>query len=97
MVVLVVVDVGMPARVSAGFGIEGRFDLHDMAAQGADHLGDYVIGPDADVCAHELHWQMPVAEVPGDADEFGRAVRMDVEQGLGLSDDPDDAAATLQQ
>ena len=40
---------------------------------------------------------MAVAEVPGDADEVGRVVGVDVEQGLGLGDDADYAAALEQQ
>ena len=56
-----------------------------------------MVGPDADVGPRELHRQMAVAEVPGDADEVRRVMGVDVEQGLGLRDDADHAAALEQQ
>ena len=54
MVVVVVMQVGMPAGVSPGFWVEWGVDLGHMPSQGPHHFRNHMVGPDADVRAQEL-------------------------------------------
>ena len=60
------------AGIGADFGVEGRFEPSDPAAEPGHHLGDHMVGADAQPLAGDLQRQMPVAEVPGDAQQVGR-------------------------
>ncbi len=84
-------------RIGATFGIERRLDGVRVAAQPVHHVRDHVVGADADAVAEQLHRQMPVAEVPGDADQLRRAVGMDFEQRFGLGYYTDDTATFKRQ
>ena len=61
-----------------------------MTAQALDHLGNHMIGPDADAIAQQLHRQMPVAQVPGDAHQFAVLMRVDFQQLFRLGADAND-------
>jgi hypothetical protein len=69
-------------RIGAGFGIEGRLPLLGMAAQALDHLRDYMIKADAYLAREELHRQMAIAEMPGDAHQRILVMSVDVEHPL---------------
>ena len=71
-------------RISAGLRIERGFNRIDMTAKSLDHRLDDVVGSDADAVAEQLHRQMAVAEVPGDADEFSFVVGVNLKQRFGL-------------
>ena len=73
------------ARIGAGLRIERGFDRIDMAAKSLDHRLDDVVGSDADAVAEQLHRQMAVAEVPGNADEFSFVVGVNFQQRFGLA------------
>ncbi len=89
-IVVVMVMAGAP-RVRTGLRIEWGMDRIDMAAETFDHLCDNVIGSNADAIAQQLHRQMAIAEMPGDANEFAGPMGVDFQQLLGLGTNPDDA------
>ncbi len=92
MMVIVVVAVLVAAGVGACFGVEGGVDDVDVAAELFDHGFDDVIAADADLVSDQLDREVAVAEVPGDADEFGIGVGMDFGEGFGAGADADDGA-----
>ncbi len=71
------------AFIGATLGIERRLDLDHARAQSPDHGFDDVVPADAQALCHDLRRQMPVAEMPGDADQMLRIARPDLEQRLG--------------
>ncbi len=83
--------------VGAGFGVEGGFDLVDVAAELFDHFFDDVVSADADFVAEELDREMAVAEVPGDPDQLGIVVGVDFEQLFRCGDDAHDRAVLAHQ
>ena len=94
MVMVVIVAVVMmvaAAGVGAGFGVEGRFEAFDVAAEAFDHGFDDMVGADADMVAEQLDGQVAIAEMPGDADEFGVGMGVDIGERFGFGDDADDA------
>ncbi len=76
-------------RIGAAFGIERRLDLAHFGAEPARHVGDHMVAANAQLGAHDLRRQMPVAEVPGDADQMLLVARGDLEQGFGRGEDFD--------
>jgi hypothetical protein len=86
-VVMVIVRVALlmamaAAFIGAAFGIEWRLDLDHARAQSPDHGFDDVVPADAQAFRHDLRRQMPVAEMPGDADQMLRIASSDLEQRL---------------
>ena len=98
MIVVIAVMMVPGARcVSSGLGIERRIDRFDVTAESFDHFFYDMIGADTDAVAKQLHRQMAIAQVPGDADEFGVVVGVDFEKGFGAGTNADDAAAVQRQ
>jgi hypothetical protein len=93
MIVVVIVVVTGAGGIGSGFGIEWRIDRLDMAAKALDHFLDDMVGTDPDPVAEQLHRQMPIAEMPGDADQFAVVVTVNLQQRLGPRADLDDPAA----
>jgi hypothetical protein len=90
---MVVVVVMTGARgVGSGFGVEWRVDRFDMTAEAFDHVPDHVVGTDPDSIAKQLHRQMTIAEMPGDANQFAVVVTVNFQQRLGPRADLDDPA-----
>ena len=58
-------------RIGADFRVEGGFERGQPPAEAGHHLGDDMIGADAQPLARDLQWQMPVAEMPRDAQQCG--------------------------
>ena len=98
---MLLVVVGMMVAVAAGIGarlgVERRLHLPHMRAQAAHHVGDHVVGADADVVAKQLHRQVPVAQMPRHTHQPGGVVRVYVQQRLGPGQDLHDAAAVQKQ
>ena len=65
------VRITTPSGVSAAFGIKRGFDRTQPSAQAGHHLGQHVIGADTQPVADNLQRQMPVAEMPGNAQQGG--------------------------
>src|SRR3954451_23383400 len=78
--------------VRARLRIEWRFYGVDVATEAFDHVGNDVIRTNANAISQELHRQMPVAEMPGDADQGPVCMCVDLQQWLGAGADPDHAA-----
>jgi hypothetical protein len=98
LVVVMPVIVRVPATgIGATLGIERRFDLDHAGAEAAHHLLDHVIAADPQALGRDLHRQMPVAEVPGDANEMHGVAAADLEQRLGRSDHLDQPAVLQHQ
>jgi hypothetical protein len=92
MVVVVVVAVLVATCVGAGFGVEGGVDDVYVAAELFDHGFNDVVSADADLVPYELDREVAVAEVPGDADEFGIGVGVDFGEGFRTGADFYDGA-----
>ena len=65
---------GVVVRRSSGIGsafrIEGRLDIDQLRPESLQHVLDDVILPDAQAIRHDLRWQVPVADVPGQANQI---------------------------
>ncbi len=94
---IVVMMVVATAGVGAALRIERRLDVGDVRVQTLDHLLDDVVAANADAVALELRGQVAVAEMPGDTEQFGRAVRRDLRQRLRRGVDGDDAPVIQRQ
>ena len=71
------------AGIGATFGIERRFDLDEARAQPSHHCLDHMIAADAQSPSRDLGRQVPIAEMPGEADQMLRIVPPDFEERLG--------------
>ena len=80
-------------RVSPEFGVERRLEPDDPAAEPGHHIGDDVIGADAQPLAGDLQRQMAIAEMPGDAQHGGAIGCLDLEDRLGRCPDAQITAA----
>src|SRR5208282_6290778 len=76
LVIVVVAMVAGDVWVRSVFRIERRLDRLRMAAQPMHHVGDHMVGPDPDAVAEKLDGQMPVAEMPCDAQQGTLVVRV---------------------
>jgi hypothetical protein len=97
VIVIVVMVVMLPAGIGAGFRVEWCLDRIDVSAEALHHRCDYMIGTDAEAIAEQLHRQVPVAEMPGDADQLAFVMRVDLQQRFRFRTDPDDAAVVEPQ
>ena len=84
-------------RIRAALRIERRLHRVRMPAQAVYHVRDHVVGADPDAVAQQLHGQVAVAQVPGDAHQLRRGVGVDFQQRFGLGDHADDAAIVQAQ
>jgi hypothetical protein len=92
MIVVVIVVVTGAGGIGSGFGIEWRVDRFDMTAEAFDHVPNDVVGTDPNSIAKQLHRQMTIAEMPGDADKFPVVMIVNLQQRLGPRADLDDPA-----
>lgn len=80
---IVIVAVNFAMAVGAAFRIEGGQHWHHTGAEPLQHVLDDMIVANAQPVAEELGRQMAVAEMPGDANEFGLAGGGDLEKTFG--------------
>jgi len=92
MFVCVIMSVRAAVTIGAAFRIEGRLQRVQSSAELFHHILDDVIAPDPEGCAHELRWQMPVTQMPGDLDEMGRVLGFNLDKVFRLGNHFDDAA-----
>jgi hypothetical protein len=71
------------AGIGTAFGIERRFDLDQARVQPSQHRLDHMIAADAQSSCRDLGRQVPIAEVPGEADQMLRIAPPDFQQRLG--------------
>lgn len=89
--IMMIVPLRLAVAVGAPFRIEGREDGHNRGAKPLQHVLDDVIVANAQPVAEELSRQMPVAEMPSDADEFGWAGGRNLQKTLRNRLDKDQA------
>lgn len=98
VIVIVVVVVPMVVAMAAAvvvcplLGLERALDGGDAAALAPHHLGEHVVFLDVDRLGRDLGRRMPVAHVPGDAQQAQRVLGADLEKllrgGLHLHEAP---------
>lgn len=89
--IVMIVPVRFAIAIGATFRIESSEDRRDRCTEPLQHFLDDVIITDTQPIAEELSRQMPVAEVPSDAHEIGRAHGSNFQEALGNSLDQDQA------
>ncbi len=89
---LLVMIMGVAMAIGASFGVKGGVDVDDLGAKLAQHGLDHMIGTQADGITDELHRQMAIAEMPGDARQVGGGRWADFHQRFWGGMDLDDTA-----
>jgi len=69
--------------IGAAFRIERSFDLDEARAQTSHHRLDHMVAADAQSPRGDLGRQMPVAEMPGEANQMLRIASPDFKERLG--------------
>jgi hypothetical protein len=92
MIVRMRMPFDMPVTVGAAFWIERGFDMLDLSAEPLQQVQDHMILADAQPVGKNLGWQMPVAKMPGNADEFTRIGSPHFDQFFRRCLDNDDCA-----
>jgi len=95
--VVVVMAVHTAVTIGTAFRMEGRVDGHDIGAELDEHVLDHVITADAQPVAEQFGRQVPVAEMPGEAQQMRAVLGADLDQSLGRRLDRDDASVLEQQ
>ena len=84
MMMLVMVAVS----VSTAFRLERDLDRLKICPEPAEHVFDHVVGPNAKDLIPNLSWQMPIAQMPGEAHKLNGIVMSDFDNifcsGLNL-------------
>ncbi len=75
------------AGVSAHFGIERGFKPRNTAAEAGNHLSNDMIGANSEPRARYLQRQVPIADVPSDAQQVYGFGGFDFEDRLGSGPD----------
>jgi hypothetical protein len=82
MFVGVRLTVGPPVAAGAALRMEGCLQGAHGRAEAPEHVLDHVIRADAQPPRPDLRGQVPVPEVPGQARERARVLRVDLEERL---------------
>lgn len=80
---IVVVSMDLAVAIGPTFGIEGGEHRRYRCAKPLQHILDDVVVADTQPIAEKLGRQVTVAEMPGNANQFGRAGGGDLQQALG--------------
>src|SRR5207248_397126 len=80
------------SSIGSDLRIERRLQPGDAAAEPLHHRGDDMIGAQAQPVLQHLQWQMPVPEMPGDAQKLGRGIGGDLDDRLRRGAHPHIAA-----
>jgi hypothetical protein len=83
MMVAVMMFVMVAVTVSSAFGLERGLDRLKMCPEAAEHVFDYVVGPNQKDAVSNLRRQMPVAQVPRKAHQLHRIFMSDFYEILG--------------
>jgi hypothetical protein len=71
MVPTVVMVVNMTVTaVGAAFGLKGCLQLYEVRAEGLEHILDHMVGPNAKNLISKFSRQVPVSQVPSEADKL---------------------------
>jgi len=82
MIVVMVMAVRLAVAVGTTLRVESGQHRRHRGAEPLQHVLDDMVVADAQPVAEELGRQVPVAEMPGDANEVGRAGGYDLEQAF---------------
>ncbi len=85
MIVVMVMAVMMRMRglrIGPALGVEGGFNGAHLPAKALHHRLDHVVAADAQLLPDNLNRQMPVAEMPGEAQQMLRAFGTDLGERL---------------
>lgn len=93
MTVIMAVIVMPMLRLGIGpaFGIKSRLDRANLTAEPLHHRLDHMVGPNAQPLPRDLNREVPVAKMPGKAQQMLRARRTDFDEFLGRPHHLDDA------
>jgi hypothetical protein len=69
-------------RIGPALGVESGLDSPYLPAEALHHRLDHVVAADAQLLPRDLNREMPVAEMPGKAQQMLRAFRADLGQRL---------------
>ena len=83
--------------VGAVLRIERRFERRQPRAEPLQHVLDYVVAPDPQPIADDLHIDVPVTDMPGEPRQLMRIRRRDLDERLRPADNPDDGAVVKDQ
>lgn len=88
MIVMIVRGMGhrFGFGIGAAFRVKGRFDWQQPSTEAHQHFINHPIRTDAQSPRHDLHGQMAIANVPGEAGQRQRRLRPNLRQGFGAGD-----------
>jgi hypothetical protein len=95
VVMMMMVMTAGGAGIGAVFGIEWRFDRFDRGSEQLHHVFDHMIASYQNAVGQKHHRQMPIAQMPCDANEVRSRWRSYLSEGLLCCDDAN--AATIFQ
>jgi hypothetical protein len=90
--IVVMTMVAVMMLVGPALGIKRRFDRLKSRPKAAQHVFDHMIAPDAQPLADDLHVDMTIADVPGEARQIVSIGGRDFDQRLRPADHADDGA-----
>lgn len=93
--VIVTMDPAM--TIGAAFRMERSIDRHDIGAELDQHVLDDMVAADTQAIAQQFGRQMPVAQMPGEAQQMGAVLAADLDQRFRRCLDGNDAAILQQQ
>jgi hypothetical protein len=95
----VTMSVAMTVRlgVRALLRIKRRVEGSEQRPEPPQHVLDHMIAANTQPVAHDLHLDVPVADVPGESRQRMAVGSDDFDQRLGTADDPHDAAIVEQK
>jgi hypothetical protein len=85
VMMMIIMPVMMRLRslcIGPALGVEGGLDGSHLPTKALHHRLDHMVAADAQALPRDLHREMPVAEMPGEAQEMLRAFGADFRQRL---------------
>src|SRR5258708_6890439 len=85
-----VVVIEAVTAVGASLGLEGSLHLYKVRPEALQHLLDHMVRPYAKNLVANFHWQMPISQMPGEANKLIGIFVPDFDNGLrsGLNPEP---------
>ena len=87
---VVVITVAVVMIVGAALRIERRVDGRKPRAEATQHVFDHMVAADAQPLARDLHVDVTIADMPGEARQIVGAGRGDFDERLRAADHTDD-------
>ena len=90
VIVIMLIIVAVMMIVGAALGIERRVDGRKPRAEAAEHIFDHMVAADAEPVARDLHVDVTIADMPGEARQIVSVGRGDFDERLRAADHTDD-------